>query len=83
MDASDVTIGVVLDQEEDRKPYSIYYISKNLTIVGLNYTITKNEFLAIIYDINKFRHYITGYQVFLYTDHSTIRYLAKKPITNG
>eukprot|EP00253_Pinus_taeda_P015935 PITA_15935 len=28
-------------------------------------------------------HYITGYPVVLYTDHSAIKYLANKPITNG
>ncbi len=28
MDALDVAIGVVLGQEEDKKPYAIYYISK-------------------------------------------------------
>eukprot|EP00253_Pinus_taeda_P005544 PITA_05544 len=28
-------------------------------------------------------HYITGYHVILYTDHSNIKYLANKPITNG
>ena len=39
--------------------------------------------MAVVYSINKFRHYITGYEVFVHTDHSTIRYLMNKPITNG
>jgi hypothetical protein len=33
--------------------------------------------------INKFRHYITCYEVFIHTDHSAILFLMKKPITNG
>ena len=82
-DASDIAIGAILGQEEDKKPYAIYYISKNLTPTELNYTVTEKEFLAVIYVINKFRHYITGYLVFLYIDHSAIKYLANKPITNG
>jgi hypothetical protein len=36
-----------------------------------------------VYAINKFRHYITGYSVFVHTDHSAIRYLMNKSITNG
>ena len=64
-------------------PYAIYYTSKNLTPTELNYTMTENEFLAIIHAINKFRHYITGYETFVHTDHSTIIYLMNKPITNG
>eukprot|EP00253_Pinus_taeda_P028690 PITA_28690 len=75
-DASDTAIGVVLGQEEDRKPYAIYYISKNLSPA-------EKEFLAVIHAINKLRHYITGYLVILYTDHSAIKYLANKPVTNG
>lgn len=82
-DASDTTIGAVLGQEKDKKPYEIYYISKNLSPSELNYTVTKKEFLAVIHAVNKFRHYITGYPVVLYTDHSAIKYLPNKPITNG
>ena len=82
-DASDIAIGAVLGQEEDKKPYVIYYISKSVTPTKLNYIVTEKELLAVIYAINKFRHYITGYQVLLYTDHSAIRYLANKPIKNG
>jgi hypothetical protein len=40
-DASDVTIGIVLGQEEDKKPYAIYFISKNITPTELNYTVTE------------------------------------------
>jgi len=81
--ASDTAIGAVLGQEEDKNPYAIYYISKNLSPTELNYTMIEKEFLVVIHAVNKFRHYITGYPVVLYTDHSTIKYLANKPITNG
>lgn len=60
-DALDMDIGAVLCQQEDMKPYAIYYISKSLTPVELNYTVAEKEFLAVINAINKFRHYITGY----------------------
>ena len=82
-DASDTAIGAVLRQEEDKKPYAIYYISKNLSPAELNYIVTEKEFLVVIHVVNKFRHYITGYPIILYTDHSSIKYLANKPITNG
>ena len=56
---------------------------KNLTPAELNYTVTEKETLAIIYAVNKFRHYITGYEVFVHTDHSAIRNLMNKSITSG
>ena len=59
-DALDTAIGVLLGQEENRLPYDIYFISKNMTPAELNYIVTENEFLAVIYAINKLRHYITS-----------------------
>jgi hypothetical protein len=82
-DASDTAIGAVLGQEEDHLPYAIYFISKNMSPAELNYIVTEKEFLAVIYAINKFRHYITGYSTFFHTDHSAIKYLMNKPITNA
>jgi hypothetical protein len=49
----------------------------------LNYTINEREFLAVVYEINKFRHYVTGYPTFIHIDHTTIKYLINKPITNA
>jgi hypothetical protein len=54
-----------------------------MTPPELNYIVTEKEFLVVVHAINKFRHYITGYEIFIHTDHSTIRYLMNKPITNG
>ena len=45
--------------------------------------MTEQELLAIVYAIDKFKHYITGYSTFLQTDDSTIKYLMNKPITNA
>lgn len=82
-DASNIAIGAILGQQEDSKPYVIYFISKNLSPAELNYTVTEKEFLVVIYAINKFQHYITGYPTFVHIDHTTIRYLMNKRITNA
>lgn len=54
-----------------------------MTHVELNYTVTEKEFLIVIHGINKFRHYITGYEVYVHTNHSAIKYLTNKPITTS
>ena len=43
-DASDMAIGGVLGQKEGQAPYSIYFISKNLTPAELNYILLKKNF---------------------------------------
>ena len=40
-DVSDTAIGGVLGQKEGQSPYAIYFISKNLSLAELNYTITE------------------------------------------
>ena len=39
--------------------------------------------LAVVHVVNKFRHCITGYEIFVHTDHSALRCLMNKSITNG
>ena len=51
-DASDIAIGGVLGQKEGQASYAIYFISKNMTPAEFNYTITKKEFMAVVYSIN-------------------------------
>ena len=71
-------MGVVLGQRENQSSYSIYFVSKNLT-----HAYTKKYILVVVHDINKFRHYITDYETFVHTGHSSIKFLMNKPNTNG
>jgi len=43
-----------------------------------NYTTTE-ELLTIVYALEKFRAYLIGSKVTVYTDHAAIRYLLTKP----
>jgi hypothetical protein len=67
-DASDTSLGAVLGQRENHVPYDIYFVSKNMSPAKANYTVTEKELLVVVHAINKFRHYITGYQAFVHND---------------
>jgi len=81
--ASNKVIGEALGQIDEKLPYAIYFVSKNLSKVELNYTVTEKELLAVVNSLNKFRNYITGYQTFVHIDHATIRYFMNKPDVNA
>ena len=82
-DDSYIALGIVLGQRENEVPYVIYFVNKNLSFVELNYIVIEKEFLAVVHAINKFWHYITGYEVFVHTDHSSIILLMNKPVANA
>ncbi|WJZ87616.1 hypothetical protein VitviT2T_006985 [Vitis vinifera] len=77
-DASDFAIGAVLGQREDGKPYVIYYASKTLNEAQRNYTTTKKELLAVVFTLDKFRAYLVGSFIVVFTDHSALKYLLTK-----
>jgi hypothetical protein len=67
-----------LDQTKDRKHHVISYASKTLSGPQLNYATTKKELLAIVFAIDKFRSYLVGAKVIVYTDHAALKYLLTK-----
>ena len=44
----------------------------------MNNTTTKKELLAVVYALDKFRRYILGSKIVIYTDHATLKYLFSK-----
>ena len=43
-----------------------------------NYTTTEKELLAVVFAFDKFRAYLIGTKVIVFTDHSAIKYLISK-----
>ena len=77
-DASDYAVGAVLGQRLDKKPTAICYASKTLIEAQINYTTTEKELLAVVYALEKFRPYILGSKIIIYTDHAALKYLLSK-----
>jgi hypothetical protein len=77
-DASDYVVGAGLGQSMDQKHYAISYANKTLTGPQLNYTTTEKELLAMVFAIKKFRSYLVGAKVIVYTDRATLKHLMMK-----
>ena len=77
-DASDNAIGAVLGQRKDQNFHVIYYASRTLIEAQLNYATTEKELLAVVFAFDKFRSYLIGSKVIVYTDHFALKYLLAK-----
>ena len=77
-DANDYAIDVVLGQRKDKKPYVIYYASKTLNNAQMNYTIIEMELLAVVFACDKFRSYLVGSSIVVFSDHADLKYLLSK-----
>ena len=77
-DSSDYAIGAVFGQRKDKKPYVIYYASRTLNSAQINYSTTEKELLAVVFALDKFRSYLIGSKIIIFTDHSALKYLLCK-----
>ncbi len=83
VDASCITLGVVLTQtSEGELDHPISFASRKLCKPEKNYSTTEREGLAMD-TIQKFRHYLQGRHFKMHIDHSTLKYLFKKPMLAG
>ncbi|XP_072084586.1 uncharacterized protein [Arachis hypogaea] len=77
-DVSDFAVGAVLGQRKDKLVHVIYYASKVLNENQRNYTTTEKKLLAIVFAFVKFRSYLIGSKVIVFTDHTAHKYLLTK-----
>ncbi|XP_071902547.1 uncharacterized protein [Coffea arabica] len=77
-DASDHAVGAVLGQRVGKAAHVIYYVSRALNGAQLNYSTTEKELLAVIFALEKFRSYLLGAKVIVFSDHAALRYLMTK-----
>ena len=84
VDASAIALGIVLTQPGDRGiDHPITYSRRKLSTTEKNYTTTEREGLAMVYALQKFRHYLLGAPFKMFTDHSALKYLVNKPVLGG
>jgi hypothetical protein len=84
VDASAIALGVVLTQPgEGDIDHPIAFARRKLSDSEHNYNTTEREGLAMVYALQKFRHYLLGKHFKMFTDHSSLRYLVNKPVLGG
>ena len=56
----------------------VYWASKTLNEAQKNYTTTEKELLLVVYALDKFRAYLVGLDIIIFTDHLALKYLLTK-----
>ena len=79
IDASNVSFGGILSQDQVNGLKSIAYYSKKSTSAPHNYAIYERELLAIIVAIKKWRAYIDGKCTWVMADHALLTALHSQP----
>jgi hypothetical protein len=81
VDASAIALGAILAQPGTGDlHHPIEFASMKLSESEHNYSTTEREGLAMVYALQKFRHYLLGKHFNMFIDHSTLKYLVNKPV---
>jgi hypothetical protein len=80
VDASTITIRAILAHPgAGELDHPITFSSRKLSESEHNYNTIEREGLAMVYALQKFRHYLLGKNFKMFTDHSSLKYLVNKP----
>ncbi|XP_070677927.1 uncharacterized protein [Malus domestica] len=82
--AQESSIGALLAQEnESQKERALYYLSRTLTGAELNYSPIEKMCLALVFAIQKLRHYMHAYTIHLVAKADPVKYIMSKPVLTG
>ena len=92
-DASKQGIGCVMLQPDDNIPadvnhgipsnlQSVAYASKSLSEAEQNYANIEREMLGVVFSLETFKHFISGRQINIITDHKPLTSLFSKCLAN-
>jgi len=73
-DASDDVV-VVLGQQINKKCHVNYYANHTLNEANVNYTVNEKEFPVVAFRFERFRPYLIGSHVIVFTDHVALKHL--------
>ncbi|KAL0456420.1 UNVERIFIED_CONTAM: Retrovirus-related Pol polyprotein from transposon.6 [Sesamum latifolium] len=70
--------GAVLGQRIEKTHHVIYYASKTLDAAQCNYSTIEKELFAIVFALDKFRSYLLGSKIVVFSDHAALKHLLSK-----
>jgi hypothetical protein len=82
-DASKLGIGSILTQKSDSGETLVSTASRVLTPVEQRYTTCEQELLAVVYALQKFRKYVVGHPITVYSDNMALSFLKKCHLTSS
>ena len=82
-DASNIGIGAVLSQVQDKEEKVIEYFSSVLSKPEKNYCATRKELLAIVRAVEHFHKYLYGREFLIRTDHAALTWLLQMKNPEG
>ena len=82
-DASNIGIGAVLSQVQDKEEKVIQYFSNVLSKPEKNYCVTRKELLAIVRTVEHFHKYLYGREFLIRTDHAALTWLLQMKNPEG
>lgn len=77
-DASDYVVGIVLEQQKDKKKSCHLLCEQDPRWSSKKLCNNWKELIVVVFVIDKFRSYIVGAKIIIYTNHVAIRYLLSK-----
>ena len=81
---SSIALDIVLTQlGEGALDHPIAFASRKISTIEKNYMTIEREALAMVYVLQKFRHYLLGGHFKMYTDHLALKYLVNKLVLGG
>ena len=84
VDASSIALGVVPTQpKEGDLDHLIAFASQKLSFTGRNYMTIERQGMAMVYVLQKFRHYLLGGHFNMFTNHFALKYPFNNIVLGG
>eukprot|EP00253_Pinus_taeda_P035673 PITA_35673 len=81
--AADMTIAMVLVQEDNGIEHPIYYLNRNLNDTEIKYSYVEKLALAAVQAIQKFRHYVLFKKTTILSDCNPMTYILSRQLLGG